>query len=74
MDPQLIAVGNKQVRLIFKATPNFTPVEKHKIQQAVDQYMLKTKQYKKKLQNRIKRIIKESENEKHTQEHSSMDT
>ncbi len=59
MDHQIIEQNKHSVRLQFNASKTFTPEQKHKLQQAIDQFMLKTKAQRKKLENRVKRIIKE---------------
>lgn len=52
--------NNKQVTIkLF--TRNLDPVEKHKVEEAFKQFLLKTKDQNKKFKRRIKRIIKENE-------------
>lgn len=61
MDHQIISEGNKRLSIHFKTSANLTPIEKHKIEEAIKQFLLKSDKNITKLKNRGKRIFKENE-------------
>ncbi len=63
MDHRIVPGSRKYVEISFKASKNLTPIEKHKIEEAIKQFMLKSGKQVNKLKARFRRILNEQQNE-----------